>query len=1331
MAPQTTDSGAPCVEAYQSEQDCSSCSSICSDTEDSRSKCHALPLHIQLKDAEKRLSPQTTPACALPPSALDRRSAHFRPLSCSIPQAVQCPLDHTKRSCNLDFVGSETNAIVNRRFPVKDDEEDCFDADCESSLNGTCSSGTKKSRAIPRAKRQRRRKISSDTSHDSLSDNHVFHNHRYPSPFEDDDDGDGDVLNDTFPHDRLVADRAQSVSKEILGNYPKNGSDVMEGKRSLSFDDDEHSTKQTERAVFSRFNAWDSSPSTVCEDEEADMNASLDFYFHPIQDEDDSVVKGVGNVRKALFDTKDDEDDDDDHDSVLRTPDHSTEQAMEITDESDFELTQRSRQIQMDLRVREMLELAKEAERAAEEGKEKFVGSATKFELGLGLDVGNRVVSSSPESPKKDRRMTMCTLMDGLQCNLNKNDVTTPPPSSGQGLSRARSQFYLNRHTDVKPVPRPKHYYRQNSAPATVMARTVRVRSHNIPSLLSSTGTFFSIAPITESKERISVLELRHIDEVIPPFKYMHSFMKMNFLRKGIKEENLSASSLLHGKKQQHVHKGVASAPFQDHRSTLRQSSILSTVPIAFLPRVPSINMIMKSMSGLSSKEPEKSEKLNVPKSGDETSKGFDDDDADTDLSLEPDDMALDCVSFVSCGDASIDVDSAGENSVLQVACTSSSTINDSSNVEQDSDLIETHMCTLATELYDPSRRRSVSPLPKPPYCLDGGPDLTPKRSCATSKSRWSGFWENISPVRKSISLPSPLRLQFPSSLEYKGGSWIFSNEALASRKLSFRRLSMNEESLHFQPIEKHDSIDEPLEVQKDDLSNGVIISSQSYSQTVLRSTSPLNHFNSDAHSSDFMNLHPPSECVSSKDNLKSGEGTSHNEDKNIETQGTLLCKGHCSKRSFRTSTTLMSGEDSQSSSASKFSDCSNQTSTNNSVKNQSEPMILTVTHLEEKSILNDPISQVQSTDDLSSLRHCDVPYIKPPLHPTAAPLGALQPADDTDVRCYVIPSMNVTKGDLLPTIEASISFPNFSNEDSSELSIISRYEKHGNHCCDSDASSKIAGDEELRGNTCPRLSCNDQNRTISRHEMHKDDHGAAYASSKLEGDDELIDNTFLEVSCTKEEVSGSDNFTEATNKDDKTSTKNLTKHDGHDGMENTQLRGLQKPALSGLDDDSTDSSRADDDMNKSMSFIDLMEKVPSVIGRFRPFRRIKKDANQFKSDVEFVNNYFFTEMEQKSCMIHMDTKVHTVSTDAQNKCGTHPCIDLNCASVMETAFRCLSTQHLTMEMNDSTRSEIEYFQNKKYGNLRCSGMSESVTVGNLVFKAPSLKVFKKHKNHD
>jgi predicted RNA-binding protein with EMAP domain len=148
------------------------------------------------------------------------------------------------------------------------------------------------------------------------------------------------------------------------------------------------------------------------------------------------------------------------------------------------------------------------------------------------------------------------------------------------------------------------------------------------------------------------------------------------------------------------------------------------------------------------------------------------------------------------------------------------------------------------------------------------------------------------------------------------------------------------------------------------------------------------------------------------------------------------------------------------------------------------------------------------------------------------------------------------------------------------------------------------------------------------------------------------------------------------------------------------------------------------------MSFIDLIEKVPSVIGRFRPFRIIKKDNIEFKNDVDYVRNYFFTQLEQNSCRIHVDSNL-SVKPDDTNKCGTHPCIDLNCVSVIETAFRCLSSTHnISMDAHDRNRSGLAYFPNKKYGNLNSSGMREKVRVGHLLFEAPSLKVFKKvHRN--
>jgi len=1252
MAPPEAGNEAPCL-AGQDDQAFDS-----GDVHQTSNQLQSLPLHIQIQESKEFL-----PSAASASDFSEREGredfgllrnepaylySSYSSSSCNAPVQTTCNIKrHESNSLNSPIQSRNRG----QRHSISDDEVHC-DADCEASLNGTHThSASRKIHSISNSKtrRHRRRKLNSDMIPFALNESTPTHGH------------DDVLVRNGYVSVAAVSDATTGVQAHSTAPMEKDlNYNSSNSSNSLLLHTESPFTHAGQKGIIPcryNYNAWDSSPSTVGDNDEQASNASLSMYFHPIQHEE-VILEPGSNIQKSLFDTKDD-------DCTSFIPENNVETGLDITDESDLELTQRSRQIQIDLRVREMLELAQEAEKAAEEGREKFVGSATKFELGLGLDVGNRVVLDSFNCKMSPASGNACSMLDGLQCNRNVSEPITPPRE--KHMSRSRSQFYCF-NTDLGRVRNSKRYVRQNSAPATVAAPTIRARSHSIPSLLTN-GNIFSIAPTNQIKQQtISVLELRQIDEVIPIFKDMHSFMKMNFLRKGVKKEHL-VGKIIRLKQHDDVNERIANEQKQDSRSMLRQHSIMSSGPMAFLPSVPSINMIMKTMSGLSNKEPDKADDLSKAKSLDKISK-LDtetyDDGADTDLSLEPDDMALDCVSFVSCGDASVGVASSAENSVMEITCASSSTA-DENRVDEVSDKSETRCCILASELYDPNqKRRSVSPLPKAPYCLDDDHlELTPKRNCTKSKSRWADFWENISPVRKSISLPSPIRLQFPNSLEYKGGQWMQPNEILGTRKLSFKRLSASEQSLHFDAVENCENSDEPLEIEKDDLNNGVIISSQSYSQTIRRSTSPLNDRNNDGNDSPSANI-SISESVSWNGHSHNTAGLPIFENINLDKEGILLCKHNSSKRSFRTSTTQMSGEDSQSSSKSKLSCCSLQTGMNNVDNIQNDTLILTVRQIND----NCSSSQIRQRSNLESCNKplpttdFDTLFAKPPLHPTDT--QNIQICDESVFKnCSSYSKCADRKTDILPTIEASFSLRNFT-ETSSDLSINSQNE-----------GSDIYREMSYR--------CNSRDQDLS------------------------------EINCPKK----SDPFELFLESD---------KNDHNFRKPANTETNARKTLFVGTEDDSSVNA-SPEELNKSMSFIDIMEKVPSVISRFRPFRKIKKDNTEFKNDVDFVRNYFFTNLEQKSSRVHVESNL-TVQHDEQTKCGKHACIDLNCVSVIETAFRCLSTHNLTMDATDRNKSDLEYFQCKKYGNLNSSGMREKVRVGQVLYESPSLKVFKKvHKN--
>lgn len=155
--------------------------------------------------------------------------------------------------------------------------------------------------------------------------------------------------------------------------------------------------------------------------------------------------------------------------------------------------------------------------------------------------------------------------------------------------------------------------------------------------------------------------------------------------------------------------------------------------------------------------------------------------------------------------------------------------------------------------------------------------------------------------------------------------------------------------------------------------------------------------------------------------------------------------------------------------------------------------------------------------------------------------------------------------------------------------------------------------------------------------------------------------------------------------------------------------------------------SAEEDENNRSISFKNLIEKVPSVIGRFRPFRKGKQNKPAFKDDTEFVKNYFFTGVKVKPSKSPMEN-----NTRAQANPAGDLCTDFNCDSVFESALICLSTEPSRVYVNHSVGAythdqafSYPHSRNQKYGNLNTPGKSEKVRVGDRLFRAPYLKVLK------
>ena len=1136
-----------------------------------------------------------------------------------------------------DCTNPHLRDLMNRHFSSGIDAEDCCDADGEASDSDSSRRPTLQHQRLQ--VRRRRRRTNADKGATPSDKN--------------------DSISDSDPS-------RQSSKGEANPMLHLNGPPLTSQLSGLTTDG-ETKAALGDSSRF-KFNAWDSSQSTICDDDH-NTSISFDAYFNPIGEDENEVGSSL-SIRKTLFPNENENENENDNDEGSRTPDIRNYNHLDVDNNSDLELTQRSRQIQWELRLQEMSELAREAEIAAEEGKEKFVGNATKFELGLGLDVDNDTYSNA-ESPKQKQNGRSWKLFDNLDCNSMEYDAVTP--------LRGSNSFRASSQTDIKVLKRPStmtHGSRQSSAPTRTTSMPSmagrrkmvgRPSLHSMPSILSS-ATFLSVAPTKDAQEKISVLALRHIDEVIPTFKEMHPFMKQNMHRCGVKAAILNFPS--------NADAGDDGLRAKENGAS-RRGSFISTISVPFFHRAPSFNVIIKSISGLSIADPENGEEK-VWKSDDEISYRNEAvlDSDDTDLSVNQGGMTLDCVSFVSCGDIS---DKAMiETSVKRLTLN----LSDDDEVSLESDHLSSsvYACTLATEVLDPTQlRRSLSPLPQAPF-HDDEEDLqiiTPTFLRTPTSSRWStlsNFWDNISPAKRHISLPSPIRLGPPGGLETRRNSWVFANESLPS-KASFlfnhggqkTFLATENEPVFHLTIDGCKDEDEPWELQKDDASDGIIISSQSFTQTIPRAHSPCECCNDSR--DNFKNIVNCDEAIGEEGNLDLGgfrkTDITDVEEHNILDEEQTFSEKHFYKCSFRTFATQLSGDDSQSS-YSKLS-----------LNSAFFPGLLT------PPLEDNPSDQTSDQPTEPSTLPCsasvstfaskdqDIPD-KPPLHPIVASRLTKLNLNPTFHRINTAQLME--KVHILPTIQGSLSCPDFI-EASSSLSIT--------------ASEAAAGyDQETFSENSKILCCNMTNEI------------KCADSGDISMYDHWRNNDWEERESNRENLPILNSTNEPT-----------------------------VPSL-GLMEEEPFAFTEPDENNKSMSFKGLIEKVPSVIGRFRPFRKEKEDKPEHKDDAEFVRNYFFTGVK---IILGKSPSEKKTRSQAKRQFGTNPCIDFNCESVFESALTCLSKEPSRVYVNhtDSRTSLDSTFslpcpKNRKYGNLNTHGRIEQIKVANRVFNAPSLKTLKR-----
>lgn len=165
-----------------------------------------------------------------------------------------------------------------------------------------------------------------------------------------------------------------------------------------------------------------------------------------------------------------------------------------------------------------------------------------------------------------------------------------------------------------------------------------------------------------------------------------------------------------------------------------------------------------------------------------------------------------------------------------------------------------------------------------------------------------------------------------------------------------------------------------------------------------------------------------------------------------------------------------------------------------------------------------------------------------------------------------------------------------------------------------------------------------------------------------------------------------------------------------------SQLKSNEQASLDVLDDTSTFSD-GDENNRSTMSFIDLIEKVPSVINRFRPFKASKQQDSDYQDDVTFVDNYFFTGVEPNEANRRTKTE-----QKPRNKYlfGGGACLDLNCVSVMESALTYLSADSPRDRSNHVVQRNY-LSENYKYGRLDNTARKKRVNFGGRLFKSPNL----------
>ena len=301
------------------------------------------------------------------------------------------------------------------------------------------------------------------------------------------------------------------------------------------------------------------------------------------------VVSGT-NKRRSLYD--------DDASGTLGRGDSASSNSAGIASDSDSddeytdellaerELARRARKIREEIRRAEMEELAREAERAAEAGEEKFVGAASTFDVVLAASAAVSKQAEEESAPMKswrsgepvpDKRRPWECMFDAKPIRKKasveppsspmkewmKNALAAPPSSPMVGwvssaiamydpTTPAQSQRVKSvQHSPVVHPPTSVQVSlkkRSNSLtdsyhPTTPLRRTATSRTETTiagSSIISALST-----PLSDRKriERVPVLHLRNIEDIVPNFGDIHLRLRTDMAGKGVQKEVLGGPS--------------------------------------------------------------------------------------------------------------------------------------------------------------------------------------------------------------------------------------------------------------------------------------------------------------------------------------------------------------------------------------------------------------------------------------------------------------------------------------------------------------------------------------------------------------------------------------------------------------------------------------------------------------------------------------------------------------------------------------------------------------------------------------------------------------------